>query len=252
MNAFNAREGRGALRSPHYTLMLMRMEQSDRLSSPSGGATAAGRMFGGRMARALGVLTAAATLLGLGGCRLEMYDQPKQKALSASAFFADSSSARPLLPGTVSHGQVWASHLNPAFGDTVVRNGALDSTSTQAQAGGVAAGTVNPYQVTKALLVRGEERYNIYCAPCHGRTGEGNGIIVQRGFPAPPSYHIDRLRQSPDSHYFDVITNGFGRMYSYAARVPVEDRWAIISYIRALQLSQHATPQDLSSADRNK
>jgi mono/diheme cytochrome c family protein len=235
------------------------MEQSDRLSSPTGGAVAARRLAGGRAARVLGFVAVAASLAGLGGCRLEMYDQPRQKELSGSPFFADSSSARPMIPGTVPHGQVWISHPGAAFaeasGGMAGENGmqaTLDSNGAQAQSQGVVTGTVNPYRVTKALLLRGEERFNIYCSPCHGRLADGEGMIVQRGFPAPPSFHIDRLRQAPDSHFFDVITNGFGRMYSYAYRVAPEDRWAIIAYIRALQLSQHATPQDLSSADRNK
>jgi mono/diheme cytochrome c family protein len=106
--------------------------------------------------------------------------------------------------------------------------------------------------VTPALLERGRERYNIFCAPCHGATGEGNGMIVRRGFPPPPSYHIDRLRQAPDGHYFSVITNGFGRMYEYGTRVPPEDRWAITAYIRALQLSHNISPEELPDADRQQ
>ena len=101
---------------------------------------------------------------------------------------------------------------------------------------------------TREVLERGRQRYDIYCAPCHARTGEGNGMIVQRGFPAPPSYHIDRLRQAPVGHFYDVITHGYGIMYPYANRVSVEDRWAIASYIRAIQLSQHAAAAD---ADAN-
>jgi mono/diheme cytochrome c family protein len=99
--------------------------------------------------------------------------------------------------------------------------------------------------VTTALLARGQERFNIYCAPCHDRTGRGHGMIVQRGFPQPPSYHDDRLRAAPDQHFFDVITSGYGAMYSYAARVRPRDRWAIVAYIRALQLSQHASLDDV-------
>lgn len=105
-----------------------------------------------------------------------------------------------------------------------------------------------PYPVDAALLQRGQERYSIYCQPCHSPLGDGRGMIVQRGFPAPPSYHIPRLRAAPDRHFYNVITHGHGIMYSYAARVPARDRWAIIAYIRALQLSQHA-PVELLPAD---
>jgi mono/diheme cytochrome c family protein len=99
--------------------------------------------------------------------------------------------------------------------------------------------------VTPALLARGRQRFDIYCAPCHGRVGDGEGMIVERGFPKPPSYHIDRLRQTPSQHFYDVISNGYGAMYSYAARVEPADRWAIVAYIRALQASQDATLADV-------
>ncbi len=245
--------------------MLMRMEQSDRLTSPAGvtaaprGASRA-RASMARAARAIGFGAVASTLLAVGGCRLEMYDQPRQKPYSVSTFFEDSSASRPLIPGTVPHGMVWTAHtggsLGEASGGMAGENGmegaSMDSTGPQAQTNGVAQGTKMPFPVTKKVLLRGQERFNIYCSPCHGRTGEGNGMIVQRGFPAPPSFHIDRLRTVDDYHFVDVITNGFGRMYNYAARVPIQDRWAITAYIRALQLSQHATAQDVSSAARNK
>jgi mono/diheme cytochrome c family protein len=109
-----------------------------------------------------------------------------------------------------------------------------------------------PFPITRAVLERGRERFDIYCSPCHGRTGEGNGMIVQRGFPPPPSYHIDRLRQAPVGHFYDVITHGYGIMYSYAARVDPADRWAIAAYIRALQKSQSATLAELPLDDRAK
>jgi mono/diheme cytochrome c family protein len=105
---------------------------------------------------------------------------------------------------------------------------------------------VTPPPVTLALLERGQERFRIYCTPCHSELGDGNGMIVQRGFPAPPSYHIDRLRQAPVQHFYDVITNGYGAMYSFAYRVAPVDRWAIAAYIRALQRSQNATVADLT------
>lgn len=108
-----------------------------------------------------------------------------------------------------------------------------------------------PPPVTLALLERGQQRFNIYCAPCHARLGDGNGMIVQRGFPNPPSYHIDRLRQAPNQHFYDVITNGYGAMYSYAARVAPADRWAIVAYIRALQASQDAALADVPPNERS-
>lgn len=108
-----------------------------------------------------------------------------------------------------------------------------------------------PYEMDEALLARGRERYGIYCAPCHSPVGDGQGMIVQRGFPAPPSYHVHRLRAAPDRHFYDVITHGYGIMYSYAGRVTPADRWAIVAYIRALQLSQHA-PAEMLPAGRQK
>jgi len=107
-----------------------------------------------------------------------------------------------------------------------------------------------PPPVTAALLARGQQRFDIFCAPCHGRTGDGHGMIVARGFPAPPSYHIDRLRQAPAQHFYDVITNGYGVMFSYAQRVPPDDRWAIAAYIRALQASQNMPVASLTPEQR--
>jgi mono/diheme cytochrome c family protein len=109
-----------------------------------------------------------------------------------------------------------------------------------------------PSAITAALVARGKDRFDIYCTPCHGRVGDGQGMIVQRGFPAPPSFHTDALRTAPASHFYDVITNGYGAMYSYAARVAPADRWAIVAYIRALQASQHAAVASLSTEDRQK
>jgi cytochrome c len=109
-----------------------------------------------------------------------------------------------------------------------------------------------PFPITANDILRGQQRFNIYCTPCHDYTGSGRGMIVQRGFPQPPSLHIDRLRQAPVGHFFDVMTNGFGNMYSYAARVTPEDRWRIAAYIRALQLSEHATPADVPEDERQK
>jgi mono/diheme cytochrome c family protein len=109
-----------------------------------------------------------------------------------------------------------------------------------------------PFPVTREVLERGRARYNIYCSPCHDYTGSGRGMIVQRGFPPPPSYHIERLRQAPAGHFFEVMTNGFGAMYSYSGRITPEDRWAIVAYIRALQLSQHATLDDVPAEARQQ
>ncbi|MDX9976380.1 MAG: cytochrome c [FCB group bacterium] len=168
------------------------------------------------------------------GCDKLMHDQPRYKPFRPSAFFADGMSARPAVAGTIAQGTLHDG--DPVF--TGEQDGQLVP--------------VMPVPLTPELLKRGQERFNVYCAPCHGATGEGNGMIVRRGFPAPPSYHIDRLRSAPDGHFFSVITNGFGRMYEYGTRVPVADRWAIIAYIRALQVSQHATLADVPADEQAK
>jgi mono/diheme cytochrome c family protein len=157
-----------------------------------------------------------------------MQDQPRYDPLEASTFFPDGRSARPLVPGTVPRGAI---DEEPAF-----YTGVADDDSLLDE---------NPLPITLELLERGRERYDIYCAPCHGIDGYGSGMIVQRGFPAPQSFHIDRLRQAPDGYYFHAITNGFGRMYAYDYRIKTQDRWAVIAYIRALQLSQFAEEQDV-------
>lgn len=146
--------------------------------------------------------------VALAGCRQDMAEQAKYTPLSPSHLWPDGASARPLVAGTVSRG-------------------ALDA----------AAALATPPPMSAALVARGRERYDIFCAPCHGPTGEGDGRVVQRGFPAPPSYLIPRLRAASAQHFVDVITNGYGVMFSYAARVPPHDRWAIAAYIRALQLA---------------
>ena len=157
-----------------------------------------------------------------------MHDAPRYDPLEASAVFPKGSSAQPLVAGTVARGQ-----LNE---DEHLHTGKV---------GGEIAATF-PFPITRADLDRGEDRYNIYCAPCHSRTGDGNGMVVQRGYRRPPSFHIDRLRQAPPGHLFDVITNGFGAMPDYAAQIPVRDRWLIAAYVRALQLSQNAAVAQLS------
>jgi mono/diheme cytochrome c family protein len=163
-----------------------------------------------------------------------MHDQPKYKPLAASAFFEDGRSARPLVEGTVARGHLRA--------DAHLYTGRI----------GNDLATTFPFPVTRAVLERGRERYAIFCTPCHGALGDGEGMVVKRGLRHPPSFHIERLREAPAGHYFDVITNGFGAMASYASRVPVEDRWAIIAYIRALQLSQHATLADVPEDQRKQ
>jgi mono/diheme cytochrome c family protein len=165
--------------------------------------------------------------LAFSGCRQDMYNQPRTKPYSETDFFQDGTTARPLPPHTLQY--------QGALGNEVFSTG-LTNGLLVAQL---------PVKLTPELLQRGRERYQIYCAVCHGATGEGNGEIVRRGFPAPPTYHSDRLRNAPIGHFYDVISNGYGVMYSYAARVEPADRWAIAAYIRALQLSQHANPMDL-------
>ena len=157
-----------------------------------------------------------------------MHDQPKFSEYERSTFFADQRSARPPVDGTIAQGQLSEdAHLNTG------------------QVGGQTA-TSFPFPVDDAVMQRGRERFEIFCSPCHGLTGAGDGMIVQRGYRQPPSFHIERLRQAPPGHVYDVITNGFGAMPDHAALVPVRDRWAIAAYIRALQLSQNATATELS------
>ena len=174
-------------------------------------------------------------LLLLAGCRQDMHDQPKYIPLRPSTFFADGRSARPIPEGTVARG-----HLND---DIAFYTGK-----------GPDGKVVNefPFPVTKEKILRGEQRFNIYCTPCHDRTGSGNGMVVRRGYRRPPTYHSDRLRQMPNGHFFDVITNGFGAMPDYAAQIPPDDRWAIVAYIRALQLSQQASINEVPAEARGQ
>ena len=163
-----------------------------------------------------------------------MHDQPKYIPLRESAFFADHRSARPLVAGTVARGQL---HEDPLLYAGKV-NGA--------------DATIFPFPIDEQVMARGQERFNIYCSPCHGRTGRGDGMVVRRGYRQPPTYHQDRLRDAPVGHFFDVMTNGFGAMPDYAAQVPPADRWAIAAYIRALQLSEHATVGDVPAGERRR
>ncbi len=166
-------------------------------------------------------------LLALAGCRQDMHDQPKYKPLAMSDFFSDLRAARPPVEGTVARGELHE--------DTYFYSGMV----------GQNPGDYMPFPVTQDVLDRGQQRFNIYCAPCHSRLGDGNGMIVQRGYRRPPSYHTDRLRKAPLGYFFDVMTHGFGAMPDYAAQIPPRDRWCIVAYIRALQLSQGATQADV-------
>jgi mono/diheme cytochrome c family protein len=176
----------------------------------------------------------AAALLALSACRQDMHDQPRYEPLERSAFFGDQRSARPPAPGTVARGEL--------RDDEHLYTGKVN--------GELAAAF--PFPVTRAVLERGRERYNIFCAPCHGGLGDGRGIVVQRGFKQPPSYQEQRLREAPIGHFFDVITNGFGAMANFDYRVPVRDRWAIAAYIRALQFSQNAALADVPAEERRR
>ncbi len=183
------------------------------------------------MPRALAVIAIA---LCFAGCTQDMATQPRYNPLRASDFFGDRRSARPLVPGTIARG-----HLR---GDEKYYTGMSNGQEVDSA----------PFPITKADLLRGQERFNINCSPCHDRTGYGNGMVAQRGFRHPPSYHIDRLRNAPLGHFFDVMTRGFGAMSDVSDRVTPEDRWRIAAYIRALQLSQRANVDDLDVMERRK
>jgi len=172
---------------------------------------------------------------GLSACRQDMHDQPKYIPLRPSDFFLDGRSARPLSEGTIPRG-----HLNddPAF----FTGKGPDGKDVK----------YFPIAVTKDVILRGQQRFNVYCSPCHDRTGSGNGMIVRRGYRRPPSYHTQRLIEQPDGHFFDVMTNGFGAMPDYAVQIQPQDRWAIVAYIRALQLSQQASINDVPADARGQ
>jgi mono/diheme cytochrome c family protein len=165
----------------------------------------------------------------------DMYDQPKYKPFAASTLFDDGASARNPVAGTQARAR------GPFSGSSSGRLG-VEAVRTDIAASGAAS---NPYPVDRALLERGRDRYMIYCMPCHSPAGDGDGLVVRRGFPRPPTYHQDRLRAAPDRHFYDVITNGYGVMVPYADRVEPADRWAIVAFIRALQYSRHAPADEL-------
>jgi Cytochrome C oxidase, cbb3-type, subunit III len=182
-------------------------------------------------------------MLLLGGCEKhmqDMYDQARYKPLAASTLFADGGASQAPVTGTEVHAR------GDFSGTSSGRIGADRATLWDRDE----HAATNPYPRTLELLRHGQDRFNIYCAPCHSPVGDGDGYIVRRGFPAPPSYHIDRLREASDRHFFDVMTLGYGIMYSYADRITPADRWAIVAYIRALQLSQHAAVEALDPKAR--
>ena len=195
-----------------------------------------------------GLALGVCALLVAGCSEQDMVTQPKLKPLQASRFFADGASARPVEPGTIARGQL---RLNPAFDTGEVDGKLVAYVPLKGFDPGETLDPAAARAARSAALERGRERFNIFCSPCHDRTGRGNGIIVQRGFTKPPSFVATtgpdaRLRTTPPGHFFKVMTNGYGAMYSYASRIPPADRWAIVTYIRALQLSQN--PQVASAA----
>jgi mono/diheme cytochrome c family protein len=179
-------------------------------------------------------LVAACLLVVAAGCRQDMHNSPKAIPLRESVFFKNGSSARPLVEGTVARGTLQD--------DAAFFTGKSGATEVDAL----------PFALTAEVLDRGEQRFNIYCTPCHGLSGQGDGMIVRRGYRQPPSYHIERLRQAPLGHFYDVMTNGFGAMPDYRGQIAPRDRWAIAAYVRALQLSQHASAAELSPEERQK
>ncbi len=175
---------------------------------------------------------ASLLLLALAGCRDDMHNEPRYKPLAASEFFSDGRSARPEVEGTIARGQL---RIDDARYTGKVDGQYIDQF---------------PIPIAKADIERGQARFNIYCTPCHGRLGDGNGMVVMRGFRQPPSYYSQRLMDAPVGHFYDVISNGFGSMASYASRVTPDDRWRIIAYIRALQLSESAKLTDVPADQR--
>ena len=166
------------------------------------------------------------------GCRIDMHVQPYYRPLAKSDFFTDGRSARNPVEGTVARGDL--------RDDTYLYTGKINGN----------LGDYMPFPVTAEVLDRGRGRFNVYCTPCHGRVGDGNGFIPSRGLRRPPSYHIDRLRKVPLGYFFDVMTNGFGVMPDYSAQINPRDRWAIAAYVRALQLSQNATSAELPAGQK--
>ena len=182
----------------------------------------------------VGACGVAVVAFAASACRQDMHDQPKYSTFEQAPFFSDGSSARPPLPGTVARGDL--------RDDAVLYTGKENDASA----------STFPFPIDERVMARGQERFNIYCTPCHGLTGEGDGMIVQRGFSRPPSLLTARLREMPPGHYFEVMTNGFGAMPDHAAQIKPADRWAIAAYIRALQLAGSATIDDVPPAERGR
>lgn len=179
--------------------------------------------------KAAALAIALAALAGA-GCRQDMHNQPRLEPLEASDFFDDGRASRPEVTGAVARGELRVDdHLYTGYVD-----GELAETF--------------PFPITRDVILRGRERFEIFCRPCHGQLGNGEGAVVQRGFQQPPTYHSVELRRAPPGHFYSVITNGYGRMFSFNDRIPVRDRWAIVAYIRALQLSQAAEINELPAA----
>jgi mono/diheme cytochrome c family protein len=199
-----------------------------------------------RLPKTFHALLAIASLLLTTGCWKEnMGSQPKAKPMQESVFFSDGATARPLVEGTVARGDLELdSHLYQGFVDGKPATTFPEHYPTAADGPFPTRGPA-----LAAVLERGQEQFTIYCAMCHGDAGDGHGIVIQRGFVPPPNYDVDRLRVAPVGHIFDVITNGYGAMYGYGDRVSAEDRWAIVAYVRTLQLSQGA-PVDQLNADQ--
>src|SRR4029077_17807282 len=168
----------------------------------------------------------------LAGCRQDMHNQPRYRPLAPTDFFGDGRSERPVVEGTVAR---W--HLRVDEARYTGKEDGMDVTEF-------------PFPITRPDLLRGQERFNIYCSPCHSRTGDGNGMVVRRGFRQAASYHTDKLIKAPVGHFFDVMTNGFGAMPSYASRVEPDDRWRIAAFIRVLQLSGNARIEDVPADQR--
>lgn len=210
-------------------------------------------------------LACAALCLSAVGCHWDMWDNSRIKPLEPAAFFESNQSARPLPEGVVPYRQARPgarpyqyARLDSHFDEGTI-NGEYAEQLPFDQVAQIIMGlsddefsTVSAVEARRAVLERGKEAYSITCFHCHGAIGDGQGMIVKRGFPRPPSYHIDRLRQVEDGYIFDVMTNGFGRMYSYAARVQPVDRWAIVAYIRALQLSQNVSFAELTEEEQER